>query len=154
MRDSHIIVQIYTWHYIVNPPGYLWNIGKEADDHKDKWKCKDDQQVASYDHHLKSCIIICYVMTRTHQVMVMITRTIESSKMISMLRVMTVIWKAMICYVDTMKNCKTNIQQVHMDDADGDNANIISKLWVVFGEGQRKEKQTIELQPSSEKFIS
>ena len=41
-----------------------------------------------------------------------------------------------------------------MDDADGDNANMISKLWVVFGEGQRKEKQTIELQPSSEKFIS
>ena len=58
----------------------------------------------------------------------MATKTSDSAEMISMLRVMTVIWKAMICYVDTMKNCKTNIQQVHMDDADGDNANMISKL--------------------------
>ena len=84
----------------------------------------------------------------------MVTKTSDSAKMISMLRVKTIIWKAMICYVDNFKNCRIKLQQVHMDDAGGDNANMISKLWVVFGEGQRKEKQTIELQPSSEKFIS
>ena len=42
MMDFHKIGQIDTLHYIANPPGNLWNVGKEADDHKNKWKCKDD----------------------------------------------------------------------------------------------------------------